>query len=114
MTLVIASRHGYTWEELCTCIGVGSIASPTGSHLPLCTQHYQLVYCMNNVRESEGIACQQCGVKRKHEKGAARTFLSCPEPTKLESFLKDTQLVLVTVEMVIRYVMHAIGLSPVY
>ena len=42
---------------------------------------------MKNARES---ACNICGVKRKHAKESARRFLSCPDPKKVESYLKDT------------------------
>ena len=86
MTLVILKPAGmYSPGKRCTCIGVGSITSPTGSLLPLCTQHYQLVYRMRNVKESEVIVCQLCGIKHKQENGAVRRFLSWPEPTKLDS-----------------------------
>ena len=86
---VKASKHGFTWEEICSCIGIGSIATCTSSQLPLCTQHYQLVYRMRNVRVTEEV-CQICGVKREHKRGSVRKFVSCPEPKKLESYLKDT------------------------
>lgn len=85
---VKASRHTFTWEEICTYVGIGGIASGAGPDLCLhvCTQHYQLVYRMKNARESN-IACRTCGVKRKHDKCK---FLSCPDPKKVESYLHDT------------------------
>ena len=44
-------------------------------------------YRRKNTRES---ACNTCGVKCKHAKESARRFLSCPDPKKVESYLKDT------------------------
>ena len=38
-----ASNHAFSWEEICSYVGVGSIASHTGSELFLCERHYQLV-----------------------------------------------------------------------
>ena len=43
-----------------------------------------------SVRESEEIACAVCGVKRKHLKAGTRRFMTCPEPSKCESYLRDT------------------------
>ena len=82
-----ASKHAFSREEICSYVGVGSIASHMGAELFLCEQHYQLVYRMKNARES---ACSICGVKRTHAKESARRFLSCPDPKKVESYLKDT------------------------
>ena len=31
-----ASKHAFSWEEICSYVGVGSIASHTGSELFLC------------------------------------------------------------------------------
>ena len=56
----------------------------------LCVQHYQLVYHMKSVRESEEIACAVCGVKRKHIMSGTSGFMTCPEPSMCESYLRDT------------------------
>ena len=37
------------------CVGIGRIVCSTSLQLCLCTQHYQLVYYMTNVRESDTI-----------------------------------------------------------
>ena len=37
------------------CVGIGRIVCSTSLQLCLCTQHYQLVYYMKNVRESDTI-----------------------------------------------------------
>ena len=44
--LKLASMH---------CVGIGRIVCSTSLQLCLCTQHYQLVYYMKNVRESDTI-----------------------------------------------------------
>ena len=37
---VKASTHAFTWEEICSCVGIGSIACTSGGNLCLCVQHY--------------------------------------------------------------------------
>ena len=48
------------------------------------------MYRMKSVRESEEIACAVCGVKRKHLKAGKRRFMTFPETSKCESYLRDT------------------------
>lgn len=38
-----ACKHGFTWEDICSFVGVSSVETYTDIELPLCSQHYQLV-----------------------------------------------------------------------
>lgn len=56
----------------------------------LCMQHYQQVYREIN---SNAVVCAICEVKRRHVHSAsssAVSFIACPEPKQVESFLRDT------------------------
>ena len=56
-----AEKHEFTWEVICSTIGIATIKSP--DNLSLCTRHYQQVYRMLNAKSD---ACKTCGVLRRH------------------------------------------------
>ena len=77
-----AEKHEFTWEVICDSIGIASVNLP--DDISLCTKHYQQVYRMLNAKSD---ACKTCGVLRRH---CSHSFVSCPDPKRLESYLRDT------------------------
>ena len=77
-----AEKHNFTWEVICDSIGIACIESP--GDVSLCTKHYQQIYRMLNAKSD---ACKSCGVLSRN---CTRNFISCPEPKKVESYLRDT------------------------
>ena len=77
-----AEKHEFTWDMICESIGIASIESP--GDISLCTKHYQQVYRMLDAR---ACACKPCGVLIRNCK---QSFISCPDPERVESFLWDT------------------------
>ena len=68
---------------ICASIGIGSVESP--GDILLYTKHYQQVYRIVNAKSD---ACKSCGVLSLNCKRG--TFISCPDPKRVESFLRDT------------------------
>ena len=74
-------------------MGIASV-SEGELDLPLCASHYQLDYRLCNPEKVQ--ICKSCGTKQKcvyHESAAAtagKCFLPCPEPQRVELFLKET------------------------
>ena len=79
-----AERYDFTWEMICSSIGIGSAEHP--GNISLCTKHYQQVYKVLNATNKSD-ACKSCGVLSRRKK---YIFVSCPDPKRVESFLKDT------------------------
>ena len=77
----------FSMGDVCNSIGIENISSPV-NHL-LCSKHYQQVYRMLNVVSK---ACVCCGVKRSHKHSAisSEQFVTCPNPKRVESYLKST------------------------
>ncbi len=78
-----AEKHDYTWEMICNSLGIGSTEHP--GDISLCTKHYQQVYKILNATNKSD-ACISCGVLSRNKKCG---FISCPDPKRVESFLKD-------------------------
>ena len=72
---------------MCNSIGIENVSSPV-NHL-LCSKHYQQVYKMINVVSK---VCVCCGVKRRHKHSTTSSvqFVTCPDPRRVESYLKST------------------------
>ena len=66
---------------ICDSIGIACIESP--GDVSLCTKHHHQVYRMLNAKSD---ACKSCGVLSRN---CTRNFISCPEPKKVESYLRD-------------------------
>ena len=81
-----AEKHEFTWEMICICVGIGSTDASPGD-VSLCTQHYQQVYKVLHAT-SRSDACKCCGVLARNSKH--KNFVSCPDPKRVESFLRDT------------------------
>ena len=81
-TDIKAEKHEFTWEVIYDCMGIASVDTP--GDVPLCTQHYQQVYRMLNAMSDK---CKSCGVLCRH---ATHSFVSCPIPKIVESYLLDT------------------------
>ena len=81
------TNHAFTLLTLCDCLGFAIIPSDDSS-LPLCQSHYACVYRLCN----QEMSCNVCGVRRKHEHttSSVQRFIPCPEPHKVETFLKET------------------------
>ena len=79
-------------ERLFTCdsIGIASIELP--GDICLCTKHYQQVYRMLNEKSD---ACTTCGVLRHN---CNSNFFSCPNPKRIEPFLREVVSVNVSVD----------------
>ena len=86
---VHVTKHPFSWQMICTALGIARI-SEGESDLPLCASHYQLVYRLCNPETVQ--ICKTCGTKQKrsHVSLAAKRFLPCPEPQKVELFLKES------------------------
>ena len=80
-------RHDFSWGDVCNFIGIENVSSPV-NHL-LCSKHYQQVYRMLNVVSK---ACVCCEVKRRHKHSTTSSvqFVTCPNPKRVESYLKST------------------------
>ena len=74
-------KHKFTWDIICSSMGIGSIESPGGGSL--CTQHYQQEYKVINAT-SRSDACKSCAVLARNCKN--KGFVSCPIPRKLNLF----------------------------
>ena len=86
------TNRAFSMERLCECLGIAFIPSGDSS-LPLCQSHYACVHRLcNQEKTCQTVTYKVCGVKRKHEHRASSTqrFHACPEPKKVESFLKET------------------------
>lgn len=55
-----ACKHSFTWEEVCSSVGITTIDPCADTELPLCSKHYQIVYRMKNAREIEDSTCKVC------------------------------------------------------
>ena len=85
------TNHAFSLLTLCDCLGIAIISSDDSS-LPLCQSHYACVHCLSNQERVHQMSCKVCGMKRKHTSSTsnAQRFLPCPEPQKVETFLKET------------------------
>ena len=90
---VHVTKHQFSWQVICAALGIASV-SEGELDLPLCASHYQLDYRLCNPEKVQ--ICKSCGTKQKcvyHESAAAtagKCFLPCPEPQRVELFLKET------------------------
>ena len=75
-----AEKHNFTWEVICDSIGIACIEFL--GDVSLCTKHYQQIYRMLNAKPD---AYKSCVLSRN----CTRNFISCPEPKKVESYLRD-------------------------
>lgn len=83
-------KHPFTWNDICSATGIARLSSTDDVPSSLCNRHYQLAYHMLNARD-DSIQCHVCGVNRKHHKyTAAQRFSPCPNPKKVEAYLRDT------------------------
>ena len=83
------ANHPFTWEVICNCVGVAAVQEPPA--LPLCQAHYAYMHRLCKPERSGGVVCKVCGVKRKHEhkEMTSQRFLPCPEPQKVEAYLRE-------------------------
>ena len=63
-------------------MGIASAESPRD--ISLCTKYYQQICRMLNAKAR---ACKSCGLLTRNSK---HNFISCPDPKRVESFLRDT------------------------
>ena len=73
-----------SWEVICQSIGIASISLPADTSL--CSVHYGQVY---RTQHETSKACVCCGVKRRHSTSVI-TFITCPSPILVESYLRET------------------------
>jgi len=88
-TEACVANHPFTWEVICNCVGVAAVEEPPA--LPLCQAHYAYMHRLCKPERSGGVVCKVCGVKRKHEhkEMTSQRFLPCPEPQKVEAYLRE-------------------------
>ena len=78
-----AEKHSFSWDVICHSIGIANISSPVDTCTSLCSAHYIQVY-----RTQHDLAsCVCCGVLRIN---TTATFITCPSPKLVESYLRDT------------------------
>ncbi len=85
-------NHQYQWDTICRCVGIASISQDSPTLNPLCVAHYQLVYRMSNPQVGDTVACKVCNMKqvrRHHSESDSAHFLLCPEPARIEVYLRD-------------------------
>ena len=91
--LMVGKMIMWTGVSFCSndCLGIAIICSDDSS-LPLCQSHYACVYRLSNQERVHQMSCKVCGTKRKHTSStsSAQRFLPCPEPQRVETFLKET------------------------
>ena len=83
-------KHSFTSTEICNALD--SVECDSAIQKPLCEIHYQLVYHFISAGKNDPVFCQICRVKHKHEHAtyAREKFIPYPNPTFVESFLRDT------------------------
>ena len=88
-----AEKHEFTWDMIRESIGIASIDSP--GDISLCTNYYQQVYKMLDVRTH---ACKSCGAFIRNRK---YNFFTCPDP-ELNLFSGIPMHLLIVFNMVIK------------
>ena len=77
-----AEKHEFTWDVICHSVGIASVSPPVDTSQ--CSVHYSQVYRSLNVSFK---ACVCCEVEKRQ---STATFITCPSPDLVESYLRET------------------------
>lgn len=83
-------NHPYSGDVICEHFGSALPQQQHSDKLPLCMAHYLQLGRHNKPESGSDVACKVCGIKRPHKQTQSRRFVACPEPTLIESYLRES------------------------
>lgn len=83
-------NHPYSWDAICEHFGSALPQKQHSNTLSLCMAHYLQLGHLNKPEMASDVICKVCGTKWPHKQTQTWRFVACPEPKRIESYLRES------------------------